>query len=123
MMYEGGREDTQTALSAAHLSLSFHSTFTTRFRAHSTSLSAPLTDSDTGNATSHLPTLLVPRRSRLLVCHQVIPRHREILVRSTHNRQHAEDMEYEAAATEERGGVRAGEEEEGDRGTTACAER
>jgi hypothetical protein len=44
-------------------------------------------------------------------------------VHSTHNRQNAEDMEHEAATTEERSGVRTGKEEEGHRCATARAER
>lgn len=43
-------------------------------------------------------------------------------VPSTHNRQHAEDMEYEAEATEGRGSLGSDQKEEGDSGTTACPE-
>ena len=43
-------------------------------------------------------------------------------VPSTHNRQHVEDMEHEAAATEERGSLGPVQEEEGDSSATACPE-
>jgi hypothetical protein len=64
-----------------------------------------------------------PPLAHSLACHQVTPQDRQSLVLSTHNRQNAENMEHEAATTEERGGVRADQEEKGDGGATACPER